>query len=65
MSMLDNGSPTKKFKREEGLRQWDPLVLYFFLIVTEGLSETVGQAKYKGLLEGTKVGQNDISVSML
>ncbi|XP_058785025.1 uncharacterized protein LOC131659931 [Vicia villosa] len=44
MSMLVNGSPTKEFVVEKGLRQGDPLLSFLFVIVVEGLKGLVSKA---------------------
>nr|KYP55804.1 LINE-1 reverse transcriptase isogeny [Cajanus cajan] len=38
LSMLVNGSPTEEFYVEKGLKQGDPLALFLFLLVAEGLA---------------------------
>jgi hypothetical protein len=35
--VLINGSPSKEFLMSRGIRQGDPLSLFFFLIAAEGL----------------------------
>ncbi|XP_058764649.1 uncharacterized protein LOC131638116 [Vicia villosa] len=44
MSVLLNGSPTKEFAIEKGLRQGDPLSPFLFVIVVEGLKSLVSKA---------------------
>ncbi|XP_068483406.1 uncharacterized protein [Phaseolus vulgaris] len=43
VSVLVNGSPTEEFKPQRGLRQGDPLALFLFLVVVEGLTGLVRQ----------------------
>ncbi|XP_058726307.1 uncharacterized protein LOC131597639 [Vicia villosa] len=43
MSVLINGSPTKEFIVHKGLRQDDPLSLFLFVLVAEGLTGLVKQ----------------------
>lgn len=45
VSVLVNGSPTKEFKMEKGLRQGDPLAPFLFLVVAEGLNTLMTEAK--------------------
>jgi len=49
VSVLINGSPTEEFKPSRGLRQGDPLALFLFLVVAEGLAGSVRQATKKNL----------------
>lgn len=65
MSVLVNGSPTGEFKPSRGLRQGDPLTLFLFLIVAEGLSGLVTQAVKAKMLSGVKVGRNEVEICML
>jgi len=65
ISVLVNGSPTWEFKPQKGLRQRDPLAPFLFLSVTEGLAGAVREVENKGLLQGVKVGQKDLSLSMM
>ncbi|XP_058734104.1 uncharacterized protein LOC131605811 [Vicia villosa] len=58
MSVLVNGSPTKDFMAEKGLKQGDPLSPFLFTIVTEGLARMVAMAKDRGVFSGFRVSQN-------
>ncbi|KAJ9538568.1 hypothetical protein OSB04_031301 [Centaurea solstitialis] len=65
MSVLVNGSPTKEFGMERGLRQGDPLAPFLFLIVEENQNILFEEACEKGIFEGLKIGQEEITVSHL
>ncbi|MER8245056.1 reverse transcriptase domain-containing protein, partial [Acinetobacter baumannii] len=60
-----NGSPTKEFKMERGLRQGDPISPFLFTLVMEGLSLAVNKAVERGLFKDLKVGKNYVSMSHL
>ncbi|GJW11402.1 putative RNA-directed DNA polymerase, eukaryota, reverse transcriptase zinc-binding domain protein [Tanacetum coccineum] len=64
-SVLVNGSPTKEFKIERGLRQGDPLSPFLFIIAIEALHVTLQEAKSKNVFEGIKVGSNKVDISHL
>ncbi|XP_057758906.1 uncharacterized protein LOC130979473 [Arachis stenosperma] len=49
MSVLINGSPSKPFKMESGLRQRDPLSPFLFVLVIDVLHRMVGEALMSGL----------------
>lgn len=55
ISVLVNGSPTEEFRVGRGLRQGDPLSLFLFLIVAEGLNMMFKEATSLGLYVGYKV----------
>ncbi|XP_058757341.1 uncharacterized protein LOC131630579 [Vicia villosa] len=55
MSVLVNGSPTKEFLVERGLRQGDPLSPFLFVIVAEGLKAMVNKAVENGDFVGFSV----------
>ncbi|XP_058780282.1 uncharacterized mitochondrial protein AtMg01250-like [Vicia villosa] len=48
MSVLVNGSPSKEFAVEIGLRQGDPISPFLFVIVTEALAVLVRKASEIG-----------------
>jgi len=52
ISVLVKRSPMTEFKPSRGLRQGDPLALFLFLIVVEGLARLVRQATNVNLLKG-------------
>ncbi|XP_058726559.1 uncharacterized protein LOC131597917 [Vicia villosa] len=55
MSVLVNGSPTKEFTVERGLRQGDPLSPFLFVLVVEGLKVMVDKAVQNGDFVGCDV----------
>lgn len=63
-SVLVNGSPTKKFYAQKGLRQGD-LTWFLFLVVAEGLSGMLREAKAKGLYPGVGIRGGDLKVLLL
>jgi len=65
VSVLVRGSPTKEFLPMKGLRQGDPLALFLFLIVAEGLAEVPRMAEEKSLIDNLEVGRDKVKVSML
>jgi len=65
VSVLVNGSPTKQFKLEKGVRQGDPLLPYLFIIATERLITAISEAKAKGLLTGVDLPNDGPSISSL
>ncbi|XP_072078102.1 uncharacterized protein [Arachis hypogaea] len=48
MSVLVNGSPSKEFKMERGLRQGDPLSPLLFVLVVDVLHRMLGEAARNG-----------------
>ena len=64
-SVLVNGSPTKEFKLEKGLRQGDPLSPLLFILAVEALNVAILEAKDKKLFCGVEVGKDKINVSHL
>ncbi|MCH83014.1 LINE-1 reverse transcriptase like [Trifolium medium] len=66
VSILINGSPSKEFKMERGLRQGDPLSPFLFLLVAEGLNVLMDKAVADGSFVGYGVGRDEsLSVSHL
>lgn len=65
ISVLVNGTPTQEFKPTRGLRQGDPTAAFLFIIVAEGLAGLVRQAVKNKLLEGVKVGINEVEINIL
>lgn len=53
--VLINGGPTYFFSGTRGIRHGCPISPLFFLLVVEGLSKLIGQAKEEGRLNGVKV----------
>ncbi|GJU81763.1 putative RNA-directed DNA polymerase, eukaryota, reverse transcriptase zinc-binding domain protein [Tanacetum coccineum] len=64
-SVLINGSPTKEFKINKGLRQGDPLSPFLFILAAEALHVSLQEAKMKNVFEGVKVGSNSVDISIL
>ncbi|XP_028070421.1 uncharacterized protein LOC114272902 [Camellia sinensis] len=59
ISILVNGSPTKEFNPQKGLKQGDPLSLFLFNLVVEALNILFQRAMDLRLLKGVSVGAND------
>src|SRR4051812_17353388 len=55
MSVMVNGSPTKEFKVEKGLRQGDPLSPFLYVIVAEGLKWLVNRVVVNGTYAGINI----------
>lgn len=65
VSILVNGSPTKEFSPQKGLRQGDPLSHFLFNIAAEGLNLLLERAKELGIFKGACVGPAGLRVSYL
>ena len=65
MSVLVNGSPTKEFSLEKGLRQGDPLSPFLFNIAMQGLSCMLQRGCDLGLIEGVSIEQAGFPLSHL
>ncbi|GKD61379.1 RNA-directed DNA polymerase, eukaryota, reverse transcriptase zinc-binding domain protein, partial [Tanacetum coccineum] len=65
VSVLINGSLSKEFKMERGLRQGDPLSPFLFLIVAEALQIMIIEACNKGIFKGLSLGDDGSNISLL
>ncbi|XP_058726321.1 secreted RxLR effector protein 78-like [Vicia villosa] len=59
MSVLVNGSATKEFKVQRGLRQGDPISPFLFVLAMEGLTALTKKAVEVGEFKPFKYGAND------
>ncbi|GJX68153.1 RNA-directed DNA polymerase, eukaryota [Tanacetum coccineum] len=64
-SVLVNGSPTKEFKIERGLRQGDPLSPFLFILAVEALNVALLEATSNNIFKGIKVGKDMVHISHL
>nr|GEV22819.1 transposon TX1 uncharacterized [Tanacetum cinerariifolium] len=60
-----NGSPSKEFGLERGVRQGDLLSSFLFILAAEGLNAIVSEAVEKGIFRGVVVGGNNVMVPHL
>nr|GEV36318.1 RNA-directed DNA polymerase, eukaryota, reverse transcriptase zinc-binding domain protein [Tanacetum cinerariifolium] len=58
-SILVNGSPTREFCFEQGLRQGDPLSPFLFLLVMESLNISFVRAMEGGFFKGIQEGSHE------
>ena len=65
VSILINGSPTREFVPERGLRQGDPLAPLLFNLVAEGLTGLMRTAISKNLFTSYQVGSMKEDVNIL
>nr|XP_025625605.1 uncharacterized protein LOC112717897 [Arachis hypogaea] len=65
MSILINGSPTRPFKMERGLRQGDLLSPFLFVLVVDVLHRMVGEAVRNRRISPLLVGKDNIELSHL
>lgn len=65
MSVLVNGSTTGEFQLPKGIRQGDPLSLFLFLIVVEGLSCLMRKVVEMKEYDGIEIGRNKILIRHL
>jgi len=61
ISIFVNGSPSKEFTLQRGLRQGNPLASFLFTIVGEDLSGLMRETLSKGF----KVGVKEVEVNLL
>nr|GEY55030.1 RNA-directed DNA polymerase, eukaryota [Tanacetum cinerariifolium] len=60
-SILINGSPTREFNIQRGLRQGDPLSPFLFIIAMEGLHVAMEDVMAAGLYKGFKINTLNLS----
>lgn len=58
-----NGSPTKKFTPDRGLRQGDPISPLLFNLVCEILSKILNKACSAGIINGVYLAVNEGNIS--
>ncbi|GKA59431.1 putative RNA-directed DNA polymerase [Tanacetum coccineum] len=64
-SILVNGTPTKEFVLQRGIRQGGPLSPFLFLIVAEGLNIMMQEVLNRDLFEGIKIGSDEVCLTHL
>ncbi|GKD61781.1 putative RNA-directed DNA polymerase, eukaryota, reverse transcriptase zinc-binding domain protein [Tanacetum coccineum] len=64
-SILVNGSPTKEFKIERGLRQGDPLSPFLFILAVEELNVVLLEATNNNVFHGFHIGKEKLHISHL
>ena len=62
MSIIINGSPSKPFQVERGLRQGDPLSPFLFVLVTEVLNQLISKVEDCGLIDGIQIGKHRVNI---
>ncbi|KAK0599556.1 hypothetical protein LWI29_006326 [Acer saccharum] len=65
ISVLVNGSPTREFGLERGLRQGDPLSPFLFNVVVEGLSALFRKVESLDMMKGVSFRSDEVMVSHL
>lgn len=63
--MLQNGSPTKEFQLQRGLKQGDPLSLFLFILEMEGLHVALEDVLAKNICTGVYIGRDNLKLSHL
>lgn len=64
-SILINGTPYGQITPTRGIRQWDPLSPYLFLLCAEGLSASLGKVEDEGLILGAPIAARGYKLSHL
>ncbi|KAJ9560661.1 hypothetical protein OSB04_005821 [Centaurea solstitialis] len=65
VSILVNGSPTKEFRMEKGVRHGDPLAPFLFILAMEGLYVAMKEAQLKGIFKGIHLDNVREEISIL
>ncbi|KAJ9551049.1 hypothetical protein OSB04_015094 [Centaurea solstitialis] len=65
VSVLVNGTATREFKMERGLRQGDPLSPMLFILAAEALQAMIIQACNSGFFQGIRLASEGINLSLL
>nr|GEV21779.1 putative RNA-directed DNA polymerase, eukaryota [Tanacetum cinerariifolium] len=65
ISVLINGSPSKDFSTEQGLRQGDPISPFLFLIVVEALQVLIIKACNRGIYKCISLVDDESNISLL
>ncbi|GKE26983.1 cysteine-rich receptor-like protein kinase, partial [Tanacetum coccineum] len=60
ISILVNGSPTKEFVMERGVRQGDPLSPFHFILAVKGLNALLKEVVNKNIFNGVRVGADGV-----
>ncbi|GKU93781.1 hypothetical protein SLEP1_g7347 [Rubroshorea leprosula] len=65
VSILVNGSPTKEFQMEKGLRQGDPLAPFIFLMIVEAPNGLMLKAAEENLFQGVEIDRSSLTLMHL
>jgi hypothetical protein len=63
--VLLNESPSDLFWSSKGLHQGCPVSSFIFLLVADGLSRLIHQARSKSIIKGMKITQEEILTHLL